>query len=155
MEGHKYNRADRLHKIMYEAMMRLAWKGILRWIHANHEAEVHHLEKALNSISTFQGEVSQTSFTALMDDASCTRVLLLFQEYIGAIGNDNPLTAFWMSCHDMADIMLGSRYAAREGEWLLNLASIHAMIPWCFDYDKVNYARFSVILLCHNVTPSN
>ena len=81
MEGRKYNRAVGLHRIVYEAMMRLAWKGFLLWIHANHGAGVHHLEEALKSISTFHDEVSQTSFTVLMDDASCTRMPILFQEY--------------------------------------------------------------------------
>ena len=142
MEGRKYNRAVRLHKIVYEAMMRLAWKGFLLWIHANHGAEVHHLEESLKSISTFHDDVSQTSFTSLVDDASCIRVLILFQEYLGAIGNDNPLTAFWTSYLDMAEITLGLLHAAREGDWLLHLASIRAMIPWCFAYDKLNYARF-------------
>ncbi len=71
-----------------------------------------------------------------------TRMLLLFQDHIDAIGNDNPLTAFWTYYHDMAEIMLGLPRAAREGDWLLHLASIRAMIPWCFAYEKVNYARF-------------
>ena len=64
--------------------MRLAWKGFLLWNHANHGAEVHHLEEGLKNICTFHDEVSQTSFTALMDDVSCARMLLLFQEYLGA-----------------------------------------------------------------------
>ena len=112
--------------------MRLAWKEFLLWIHANHGAEVHHLEEALKSIYTFLDEVSQTSFTALMDGASCTRMLILLKEYRGDIGNDNPLTAFWTSYLDMADISLGLLRAAREGDWLLHLASIRAVIPWCF-----------------------
>ena len=70
------------------------------------------------------------------------RMLTLFQGYLGAIGNDNPLTAFWTSYLDMAEITLGLLHAAREGDWLLHLASIRAMIPWCFVYDRVNYARF-------------
>ena len=60
MEGRKYNRAVSLHKIVYEAMMRLAWKGIMLWIHANHGAEVHHLEEELKSVSTFHDDVYQT-----------------------------------------------------------------------------------------------
>ena len=71
MEGRKFNRAVRLHKIVNVAMMRVAWKESLLWIHANHGAEVHHLEEALNSISNFHDEVSQNSFTALIDGASC------------------------------------------------------------------------------------
>ena len=151
MEGRTYNRAVRLHNIVYEAMIRLAWKGFLLWIHANHGAKVHHLEESLKSISTFHDDVSQTSFTALMDDASCIRVLILFQDYLGAIGNDNPLTAFWTSYLDMAEITLGLLRAAREGDWLLHLASIRAMIPWCFAYDNLNYARF---LSCYYDTMS-
>ena len=131
MEGRKYNHAVRLHKIVYEAMMRLAWTGFLLWIQVNHGAEVHHLEEALKSISTFHDEVSHTAST-----------LLLFQEYIGAIGNDNPWTAFRTSYLDMAEITLGLLGAAREGDWLLHLATIRAMIPWCVVYDKANYACF-------------
>ena len=69
----------KLHNIVYEAMMMLPWKGSLLWIQVNHIAEVHHLEEALTSISTFHDEVSQTSFTTLMGDASCSRMVLLFQ----------------------------------------------------------------------------
>ena len=29
MDGHKYNRAVRIHKLVYEALIRLAWKGFL------------------------------------------------------------------------------------------------------------------------------
>ena len=118
--------------------MRLACKGCLLWIRANNGAEVRHLEEALKSISTFHDEVSQTSFTALMGDTYCTRMLILFQEYRGAIETDNPLTAFWTVYLNMADITLGLLRAAREEDWQLRLA----MIPWCFVYDKVNYARF-------------
>ena len=128
MEGRKYNRAVWLHNIVYVAMMRLAWKRFLLWIHANHGAEFHHLEEAPKIISTFHNEVSQTSFTALMDDASCTRMRLLFQEYIVAIGNDQPLTAFWTSYLDMTDMTLGLLRAAREEGWLLHFVSIRTMI---------------------------
>ena len=122
--------------------MRLIWKEFMPWIHVNHRAEVHHLEEALKSISTLHDWVSQTTFTALMNDESCTRVFQLFQEYLGSLRNGYPLAAFWMSYLDMVDIVLNLLRAAREGDWLLHLTSIHAMIPWCFAYDKINYARF-------------
>ena len=94
----------RLHNIVCMAMMRLAWKGFLLWIHANHGTEVHHLEEAPKRISTFHNEVSQASFTVLMYDATCTRMRLRFQEYLVAIGNDKPLTAFWTSYLHMTDM---------------------------------------------------
>ena len=129
--------------------MRLVWNSFLLWVHANHGAEVHNLEEALKSISTFQDAVSHTASTALMHDASSTRVLIMFQEYLGAIGNDNPLTAFWTSYLVRTEITLGLLSSAREGDWLLHLASIRAMIPWSFVYDKANYARFMSMPQCH------
>ena len=32
--------------------------------------------------------------------------------------------------------------ASREGNWELHLHIIPNMIPWCFAYDKLNYARY-------------
>lgn len=142
MEGRKYNRAVRLHKIVYEAMMRLAWKGFLPWLQDNHRAEVSYLDDALKSITMFHDDVSQASFTTLLDDVTCTHLLQLFQEYLGSLRKGHKLAGFWMSYLDMAEIMLGLLRAAREGDWMLHVASIQAMIPWCFAYDKLNYARF-------------
>ncbi|KAL7394540.1 hypothetical protein ABVT39_027571, partial [Epinephelus coioides] len=47
-----------------------------------------------------------------------------------------------MSYLDLVEIMLALIRASREGNWILHLAAIRQMIPWCFAYDKVNYARF-------------
>ena len=130
------------HKIVYEAMMRLAWKGFLPWLQDNNKAEVSHLDDALKTISVFHDDVSQASFTTLLDDVTCTHLLQLFQEYLGFLRKGHKLAAFWMSYLDMAEIMLGLLRAAREGDWMLHLESVQAMIPWCFAYDKLNYARF-------------
>ena len=43
---------------------------------------------------------------------------------------------------DMVKVMLGLIRASRESDWVLHLASIRAMIPWCFAYDKLNYACY-------------
>ena len=126
IKGRKYKRAVRLHNIVYVAMMRE--KGFLLWIHANHGAEVHHLEEAPKRISNFHNEVSQTSSTARMDDETCTRMRLLFQDYLVAIVNDKPLTAFWSSYLDITDMTFGLLLAAREEGWRLHFASICTMI---------------------------
>ena len=47
-----------------------------------------------------------------------------------------------MSYVDIVKIMLGLIRASREGDWMLHRVAIRAMIPWCFAYDKVNYARY-------------
>jgi hypothetical protein len=48
-----------------------------------------------------------------------------------------------MSYIDMVDsILLNLLRSSREGNWNLHLFSIKEMIPWCFAYDKFNYARY-------------
>ena len=57
--------------------------------------------------------------------------------------NNGELSAFWMSYIDMVeDVLLGLLRASREGNWELYLHAIQNMIPWCFAYDKLNYARY-------------
>ena len=57
--------------------------------------------------------------------------------------NNGELSAFWMSYIDMVeDVLLGLLRASREGNWELHLHAIRNMIPWCFAYDKLNYARY-------------
>ena len=43
---------------------------------------------------------------------------------------------------DMVEIILGLLRSSREGDFMLHLASTRAMIPWCFSYDRLNYARY-------------
>ena len=53
-----------------------------------------------------------------------------------------------MSYLDVVDnILLALMRASREGNWLLHLHAIRAMITWCFAYDKVNYARYLPVYL--------
>lgn len=42
----------------------------------------------------------------------------------------------------MAEILLELLRVLREGNWELHVSTVRKMIPWCFAYDKVNYARY-------------
>ncbi|KAG0728083.1 hypothetical protein GWK47_033223 [Chionoecetes opilio] len=142
MDGRRYNRAVRLHKLVYEALMRLAWKGFLPWLEEKHSRDIHHLDGTLKNINSFHSNVSQGTFQELMESESCTHILKLFQVYLETLRDEHNLSAFWMSYLDMVEIMLDLVQASREGNWMLHLGAIRQMIPWCFAYDKVNYARF-------------
>ena len=82
MEGRKYNRAVRLHKLVYEALMRLSWNGFTSWIQDNYSGEVVHLEETLRSIRNLSDNVCQSSFSAVLENASCTHINKLFQTYL-------------------------------------------------------------------------
>ncbi len=64
---------------------------VLIWMHGNHmEQRFATWKNVLKSISTFHDEVSQTSFTAHMDDAFRSRMLLLFKEHVDTIVISTP-----------------------------------------------------------------
>ena len=37
LQGRRYDSGARLHKLVYEALMRLAWRGFRPWIEENHK----------------------------------------------------------------------------------------------------------------------
>lgn len=42
----------------------------------------------------------------------------------------------------MVEIILSLLRSTKEGNWKLHLSSIREMIPWCFAYDHLTYARY-------------
>ena len=88
-------------------------------------------------------DVSQVSLLKVIENKSCARVINLFEDYFMFLREGNgSLSSFWMSYVDMVGNLLGLVRASREGDWLLHMASIRALIPWCFTYDRINYARY-------------
>ena len=64
-------------------------------------------------------------------------------DYLDVLRHDRgPLATFWMTYVDMVEILLGLVSADREGDWDLHLASIRAVISWCFAMNKTNYSRY-------------
>ncbi|KAK3747382.1 hypothetical protein QZH41_002637 [Actinostola sp. cb2023] len=91
IEGKMYNRAVRIHKYIYEALMRLIWQQFIPWLTANHADKVRELRVLEVKVNDMVDEV---------DPKQC------------------------------------------ESNWQLHLHAIRNMIPWCFAYDKINYARY-------------
>ena len=81
-------------------------------------------------------------YNDVMSDTRLDRMLHYFELFINFLWNNNgDLSAFWMSYIDMVTVLLGLLRASREGNWDLHVACIRYMLPWCFAYDKINYAR--------------
>ena len=143
MDSRKYNRAVRLHKLVYEALIRLAWKGFFSWLQANHTDDMVHVDETLKTISNLCKYVSQASLKRVFQNMSCARIMHLFEVYLEflQVGNGS-LSTFWLSYLDMVEILLGLLRASREGHWILHIVSIRAMIPWYLAYERHNYARY-------------
>ena len=90
--------------------------------------------------------MSQEQLEAVLENPSCVYILHLFKVYLDFLRHANgDLSSFWLSYVDMTEIVLGLVRASRKGNWLLYLAMIKEMIPWCFAYDRQNYARYLLV----------
>ena len=124
--------------------------GFRSWLEATHADDVVHMDETLRIIDNLCEDVTQESLKQIHENCSCTCIMELFGVYIKLLrGGNGNLSTFWLSYMDMTDILLGLIRASREGDWMLHLASVRAMIPWCVAYDRLNYARFLPCYCAH------
>ena len=143
LEGRQYNRGVRLHKLVYEALLRLAWKSFNSWLEQHHTEDMELMSNITKYLEDLQKNPSSINFETVLQHPACNHVLQLFTDYMDRLRHESgDLAAFWMTYIDLVEILLGLIRASREGNWLLHLHSIKSLIPWCFAYDKQNYARF-------------
>ena len=144
LEGRNYNRGVRLCKLVYEALLRLAWKGFYVWLEEHHADDLPHLTGMTRALDPLvQETVNNETVDAALADASCARVFNLFDTYLDHLRFTNgQLATFWMSFIDIVENLLALIRSSREGNWMLHLSAIKSMIPWGFAYDKQNYARY-------------
>ena len=153
LEGRMYNRAVRVHKYIYEALLRLAWKGFIPWLEAHHPNQIHSVSALRDQISDAREEMFQAKFYELLSSDGLADSLILWNQFLSYLRHDSGNSStFWMSYVDMVgDILLGLLRASREGNWELHLFAIRKMIPWCFAYDLLNYARYLPAYYAHMI----
>ena len=143
LEGKHYNRAVRFHKLMYEALIRVAYKGFVEWLDINRPEDATSLDDIQPLLNDLCTNTCSETFKCVLNDRTCQKVLEYFREYTRHLKESNgPLSKFWMQYVEMVEIMLGLLWADREGNWYLHLACIRRMIPWCFAMDRINYSRY-------------
>lgn len=143
LEGRKYNRGVRLCKLIYEALMRLAWKAFTSWIKNNHQRALEDLEITIEAICSLHKNTCGVSLKNVLQQQSFEKIFALYKQFLMHWKtNCGQMAAFWVSFIDIAEILLDLVRASREGDWLLHLSAIQRQIPWCFAYDKQNYARY-------------
>ena len=62
MDGRRYNRGVRFHKLMYEALMRLVWKGFRPWIAENHEESKDLIEDSFKELDLLYNDICEKEF---------------------------------------------------------------------------------------------
>lgn len=144
MDGRHYNRGIRIHKCVYEGLLRLAWNEFPDWLMNNHPNKQKLHAEVSELVSCLHNEVTKENYELLLNDSTIEEAVALFDEFLDHLrSNNGAMSALWMSYIDMVgQCLLGLLRASREGDWYLHLAAIHTLIPWCFAYDRMNYSRY-------------
>ena len=143
LDGKHYNRAIRVHKYIYEALMRLVWEEFLLWAEDNQEASTT-IEAFVDKVNSMVCDVNQEEFDDMLDSPLLAKLVTLWSDFLEYLRHNNgELSTYWMSYIDIVEsVVLGLLRASHEGNWCLHLSAIQSMIAWCFSYDKVKYARY-------------
>ena len=141
--GKHYNRAVRVHKYIYEALMTLAWEEFMLSMEDNQAANAT-IRAFTEEVNNMVCDVNQQKFDSLLNNPLLAELMTLWNSFLDYLRCDNgELSAFWMSYIDfMENVIHGLLRGSREGNWNLHLNAIRSMFPWCFAYDKINYARY-------------
>ena len=138
LNGKQYNRAVRLHKCVYEALMRLLLKDF--------ESSTHSFP-AVN-LEQLKLDPNQEDFERVMNNHEFREFGDQFHVYVQGMREKGSLLArFWLSYLELCELMLNLIYASRTGSWELYLSCIEEVIPWAFAYDRQNYARYLIPFL--------
>ena len=143
LEGGNFNRAIRLHKIMFEALNQLAWNRFQRWIEEHYKDKTPRVDELMKGLKQLNDSTCKLEFKDFMRSPLFQEVLQLFLSYSHHLRHSNgKLSKFWMSYVDMMEVLLGLIRATREGNWSMHLCSLRGIVPRCFAYDNINYARY-------------
>ena len=93
-------------------------------------------------------DITQRVHNATLQSTGFGEVVRLWEALLNHLWSSNgEPSKFWMSYVDIVDNLLALIRASRKGNWVLHLHVIQAIHPWCFAYDKVNYARYLPVYL--------
>ena len=131
-EGKMYNRAVRIYKYIYEALLHLKRKQFIPWVvSANHANRVPEVREVEAKVSEIVEAFSQEQFDGTVNSQSMEELYKLWDPYLQYLSAENEdLSAFWISYIDIVEnVLLGLIRTSREGNWLLHLYAIRQMIP--------------------------
>ena len=86
LDGKKYNRAIRLHKLVYEALLRLAWSGFEACLG---DGDKNELAETLLHVTDFAVNISGETWLEFQLVHCCSHVLQRFRDYLDFLRTEN------------------------------------------------------------------
>ena len=82
LEGKMYNRAVRVHKCVYEALMRLVWQQFSPWVASNHPDKLPNLCEVKAHVSEMVGNFSQEQYGQVLHSQAVVEVHELWSQFL-------------------------------------------------------------------------
>ena len=144
---------------MYEVFMQLIWRGFKDWFEEENFPEYQELDTMLSNINNLRdNDLDSRGFNEILENDVSNAIHERFQQYLNKLRRDNgTMSASWMSYIDLISLILDFIRASREKDWTLHLISNSNLMPWCFAYNRSNYARYlpwylMQVLTCQRLT---
>ena len=98
LECRSYNRAIQLHKIMFEALNRLAWNGFQQLGEEHHKDKTPRVDELMKGLKQLNDSTCELDFKDVMRSPLFQEVLQLFLSQSHHFRHSNrKLSKFWMS----------------------------------------------------------
>lgn len=136
INGHRYNRSMRAHKLLYESLQRIRFISFLDSLPPQERAVCMDVITDMNC--AFPDRVMDVLSADQRFDSMCSK----YADFVQRKSTDNETFAFWSSYIDMMQLLLLFVRATQESNWQLHRSTVRLMMPWFFAYDRVNYARY-------------
>ena len=81
MEGLRYNRAVRMHKLVYEALIRQARSGFSTWVTKHNEKESL-VDDMFSCLQISRNNVCEAEYQAKLSKSSFSEITELFERYM-------------------------------------------------------------------------
>ena len=75
LEGRQYNRDVSLHKILYEAFLRLSWKGFVSWVKENHSSCLPMIESLLTEVEEQSTKLEHQLLTTFLENNDFKKIV--------------------------------------------------------------------------------
>ena len=81
-EGHSYNRAISLHKLTYEALIRVAWDGFYPWLDTTQPNLEQNIMTTIDDIGNLVSDICKKSNDKVFESPAFHQLYSIFTEYL-------------------------------------------------------------------------
>jgi hypothetical protein len=141
LRGKHYNRAMRVHKLVYECLLRLLIKRGTEACPLS--SDLQRKFDVLRNVGEFDHDERSETMQEILESKE-------FKEFVEYAftelkSSDTDMGLFWMSYLEMVEILLMNYHAMRTQNWDDYLTSLRMMQPWMAIYDNLHYTRYMTV----------